>query len=266
MSLSRFADLSNKGKIMRTRLVLFIVTICCAGMLMACNDIQAEIEAAVDGTLAAQTPVVEFVEQTVIIQEEVTVEVTSIVEKEVTVEVTREVEVTRIEEVEVVVTATATKTPAPTATPTPRPTATPAPAAPSAESDSAPETVNNSSLLDIMTVTRGLFQDFGGHIDNAVNTGYVDCGFIISVYEAIAASPTLDTTSMSAAEQGAHGAYRQAVAVFVDGARDITGNCRDFLTTQDPGSIPFQQWGLARQRVSDAIDIIQPAILSLGGE
>ena len=32
------------------------------------------------------------------------------------------------------------------------------------------------------------------------------------------------------------------------------------------GNIGFQQWGLARQQVNTAIDIIHPAIQSLGGE
>ncbi|NJN55061.1 MAG: hypothetical protein HC804_10065 [Anaerolineae bacterium] len=46
----------------------------------------------------------------------------------------------------------------------------------------------------------------------------------------------------------------------------MTDNCRAFLANPQPGTIGSQQWGLARQQVNMAVDAIQPAIQSLGGE
>ena len=53
--------------------------------------------------------------------------------------------------------------------------------------------------------------------------------------------------------------YRQAVAMFATGARDMAQNCRDFLASAEPGTIPFQQWGVARLRVNEAVAVLNAA-------
>ena len=66
--------------------------------------------------------------------------------------------------------------------------------------------------------------------------------------------------------QNAYAAYRAAIDVFASGARDMAENCRTAITENSGTSIGFQQWGPARQEVNSAVDIIHPAIQSLGGE
>jgi hypothetical protein len=40
-------------------------------------------------------------------------------------------------------------------------------------------------------------------------------------------------------------------------------NCREFLADPKGGTIPRQQWALARLRVNEALDILIPAITSM---
>ena len=63
--------------------------------------------------------------------------------------------------------------------------------------------------------------------------------------------------------QNAYNGYWSAVQIFVSGARDMAQNCRDHIANPSGGSIPFQQWGVARQNVNDALAVLIPAIDSL---
>ncbi len=196
---------------------------------------------------------------------EVTNEVEVIEEVEVTriVEVEKEVEVTRIVEVEVEVTAVPTETPVPT------PTNTPAPQPANAEPQptSAPAVSLQDELLASMLQTRGNIDRYGGLIDGALRSGYIDCQDIVDTYDAIVNAPTYDVTNANDLVKNAYPAYRRAVEVYTAASRDMSENCRSWLA--DPsqgGGIDRQQWGLARAEVGTAVSIIQPAILSLGGE
>jgi len=111
-----------------------------------------------------------------------------------------------------------------------------------------------------MVNTRTAFEHFGGMIDVALGRGYVSCQEVVDRFDQLAASPTYDVTGQDSNVQAAYNQYRQAVATFTQGARDMAQNCRDFLANPRPGSIPFQQWGVARQRVNDAIGILNAAI------
>ena len=123
---------------------------------------------------------------------------------------------------------------------------------------------SSSSLLQTMQAVHGDFASFGGLIDVALREGIIDCGIVVSSYDRIAGAPIIDVSGSSAVAQNAHAGYRAAVVTFTDGARDMAQNCRDFLAAPDAGGgIPFQQWGLARQRVNDASDILHQALQSL---
>jgi hypothetical protein len=205
--------------------------------------------------------VTRIIENDVEVTRIVEVEITRIIEVEHEIAVVEEVEVTRIVEVEVEVEVTAVPTETPAPTETPMPTATVAVVVPQATA--VPAVSVTSELLTAANNVRSNMQSFGGMIDNAMRTGFVDCQKIIDTYDAVAFAPTFNVTDPNLAS--AYGSYRAAIALFTDGTRDMTGNCRELLNGSN-GSIPFQQWGLARQTVGEAGDILQPAILALGGE
>lgn len=193
----------------------------------------------------------------VINEVETEVEVTRVVE----VEVETEVEVTRIVKVEVEVTAV------PTETPPPPPTNTPAPTSSAPLPTATPEVNLQDVLLVSMTQVRNNINAYGGMIDGALRSGVISCQDIVNTYDAVKNAPTYDTTSASDLVKNAYPAYRNAIDVFVNGSRDMSENCRSFLANpSQAGGIDAQQWSLARLEVGTAVDIIQPAILSLGGE
>lgn len=233
----------------RFLLITFVVA-----LLVACGGAEATPEQVEVTRIVTAEPIVNEVEVTTIVEKEVTRVVE--VEVPVTVEVVQEVEVTRMQEI--VVTAT------PTETPTPEPTAIPQQADVSAPSP-APATDVKPALLSSMTLVRNQFHEYGGIIDNAMTTGLVSCPRVIEIYDTVVASPIYDTSSSEDVVNNANAVYRRAIDVFANGARDMTQNCRDFMLTQGPSPIPFQQWGVARQQVDVAVNTIHPAIQSLGG-
>lgn len=203
-----------------------------------------------------------------------TVPVTRVVTEQVEVEVTRVMEVTRVVEVEVtrevevmqevtrVVESVVTATPEPTEAATATSMPTEVPTSPAA---SAPAATGQSQLLSTMNALRRDIEQFGGMIDGAVNSGVISCQDVVDLYDKIAAYPTLNVTGSGDVVQNAHSSYRQAVSIFTNGAQGMTQNCRDFLVNPTPGTIPFQQWGAARQQVNTALEILNPAIRSLEG-
>lgn len=205
------------------------------------------------------------VEVTRIVEVEVVNEVEVIEEVEVTriVEVQTEVEVTRIVEVEVEVTAVPTETPLPTPTNTPAPRA----ANPEPSPTEAPVADLQEQLLASMLQTRINIDAYGGMIDFALRRGSIDCQQIVNTYDAILNAPTYDVTNANDLVKNAYPAYRSAITVFTNASRDMSENCRNFLANpEQSGGIDALQWGMARLEVGTAVSIIQPAILSLGGE
>ncbi|MBK7894828.1 MAG: hypothetical protein WAS33_22710 [Candidatus Promineifilaceae bacterium] len=233
--------------------------ILCLSLLffVACAGEPVEVTRIVENDVEV-TRVVEVTRE--VVQE---VEVTREVELPVEVITEVEVEVTRIVEVEVEVTAV------PTQTPTPLPTNTPAPATSSQDTSAPPPAAEpnlEETLLNTMVQTRSNMQNFGGMIDTALNSGGISCEAVVETYDNVVLAPTFDVSGASPAVQGAYGSYRAAIDVFGTGARDMAENCRTAITNNSGTSIGFQQWGLARQQVNNAIDIIHPAIQSLGGD
>jgi hypothetical protein len=220
--------------------ILVIAALVLVSTLVACSN-EPEII-----VVTVEVPI----EVTRIVSEVAEVEVTRVVEKTVEVEVTREVMVTSI--VELIVTAT--HTPTPDITPTPTQTATP-------QEVTAPQPPSTPSLLQTMRSIRRDMESYGGLIDAALRGDPVPCATIVEIYDRIARAPTMTVGSN---QQNAYNSYRASLEMFLTGTRDMTQNCRDFLARGDgAGTIPFQQWGLARQKVNDALDILIPVIVSL---
>ena len=233
--------------------VLNLIVLSALLILVACAPETVEVtrEVTIEKEIEV-TRVVEVINEVEVIEE---VEVTRIVEVET------EVEVTRIVEVEIEVTAVPTETPMPTPTNTPAPQ----PAAP--QPTKAPTVNLQEVLLASMLQTRINIDAYGGMIDGALRSGHVDCNDVVNTYDAIKNAPTYDVTSGNDLVKNAYPAYRSAIDVFVDASRDMSENCRSILTDpQQRGGIDAQQWSLARSQVGTAVSILQPAILSLGGE
>lgn len=113
-------------------------------------------------------------------------------------------------------------------------------------------------LLETMQDLRAQIASLGGMIDHAVNaTGYVNCREIVSTAEAIITAPVFDVSGeLSRSYQG----YRSAITIFSNGTHDMVQNCRDFLANPREGSIPFLQWGTARQSINTALEELNKAI------
>ena len=205
---------------------------------------------------------------------------TSIVEAPFIVEATSTLEATS--------TYTATATPWPTYTPKPvntpvpahtaRPTAPPNPVATlpaatvptalapavatalaTAQLDALPGLPGAASAEVVgmtLLATRRAMEEFGGMIDIALGQGWVDCEEVVLRFDTLAAAPSLTVAAGDAAAVEGHALYRQAIGVFTAGAKDMTQNCRDLIANQGAGDIPFQQWGLARLRVNEAIELL----------
>ncbi|MGC9349790.1 MAG: hypothetical protein ACP5JG_16750 [Anaerolineae bacterium] len=146
--------------------------------------------------------------------------------------------------------------------PEPEATSPPATSPPATSPPPAQSNVRNE-LRTTMTNTRVELEHFGGMIDVALGAGRVDCQEVVDRYDRLAASPIYDVSSSPDDVRGAYDQYRRSIGIFTQGAKDMAQNCRDYLANPKPGGIPFQQWGVARQSVNDALDVLNPAIQML---
>ena len=96
--------------------------------------------------------------------------------------------------------------------------------------------------------------------DIAAETRVIPCQQTVDLYDAIVNASTFSVPENDEVAQYAYNCYRQAIDIFAGGARDMTENCRAWLADPQPGIVPFQQWGLARQKVNDALSVLIPAI------
>ena len=204
----------------------------------------------VEVTSVVEVPIVITIEVPVdvtrIVTEFVEVKVTVPIEVTKEVIVTSEVEVTREVVVEKIVTATPTSTAEPS---------------PTKESSAGSNPPASSALLQSMRKVRDLLNEMGGIIDG---TGSMSAQRIVDIYDTIASSPEYNVTGSSVAVQNAYSSYRSAISIYTTSARDLALHARDFLASDSDGSsIPFQQWGVARQSINDALNHLNPAIDSL---
>ena len=117
-----------------------------------------------------------------------------------------------------------------------------------------------------MTAVRQMMFNYGGQIDAALRGDGVYCDQIVGIYDTISAAPDRDVSAWTADEQNAYAIYRASMSTFLEGTWDMTNSCHDFLSGASDRDIPFQQWGLARQTVNEAVDIMHQAFVKLGVE
>jgi len=117
------------------------------------------------------------------------------------------------------------------------------------------------AFLATVTTVKRQIEGFGGLIDSALRQGSINCEDVVNQYLTIAGAPQFDPGGFA----GPYQAYRAAVDLFTAKSHDIYQNCADFLANPSGGSIPFQQWGAARQSVNEAVDLLRQAIVAAGG-
>ena len=155
--------------------------------------------------------------------------------------------------------ATARPSLAPHASATPRPTTSPEPTATSTRRPGPPP----PDFLKTVAGIKRQMEIFGGIIDIAFNgSGAIDCNEVITVHDSVTTAPLLNVANSLA---GANQLYRQGVDNFTSKTRDMYLNCQSFLANNSNGAIPFQQWGPARQGVSESVDLLRQSIIAAGG-
>jgi len=109
-----------------------------------------------------------------------------------------------------------------------------------------------------MRTTRKQMEEYGGWMDRHET---ISAQAIIDLYDAVAAAPTFDVSRSNEVVQWAYDCYRQSVSTFLDGVGDLNRGAHLFLDSgRETDRIPFQQWGVARQTINNALAMLIPAI------
>jgi hypothetical protein len=104
-------------------------------------------------------------------------------------------------------------------------------------------------------------EEYGGWIDRGVGGEIIPLRETVSLYDAVAGAPILDVSASDEIVRWAYDCYRRAIDGFVTGAGEMDRGNRLFLASGDElTTVPFQQWGAARQAVNQALEILIPAI------
>jgi hypothetical protein len=123
--------------------------------------------------------------------------------------------------------------------------------------------VPTPDFLATVVAVKKQMENFGGQIDIAMRSGYIDCRTSVDSYDYVSARATQTVPDSMA---GAYQLYTSGVSIFVNGGRDLYQNCANYLANPDvPGSIPHSQWSVARTAVNDASEKLRQAIIALGG-
>ncbi|MCC6191658.1 MAG: hypothetical protein IT318_21735 [Anaerolineales bacterium] len=165
-------------------------------------------------------------------------------------------------------TPTATSTPVPTGTHTPLPTltasatSTATPVPPALPPASTP--VPTPDFLGTAFAVKAQVENFGGQIDIALRSGYIDCTTTVEAYEFVAARSVL---ALPASLAGPYQLYQSGISIFTTKAIEVYQNCKDFLANPAAGgTVPHLQWSVARTSVNDASELLRQAIIAAGGK
>ena len=145
----------------------------------------------------------------------------------------------------------------PTHTPDPGPSQPPAPPAPIAGS--------GSQLLATMKEVRGWMHEYGGWIDRGVRGEPIECEELIRLYDSVVGATVYSMPADDPVLLWAHDRYREGVAIFEDGARDLTGHCREAVAgSRGSGKVVATlTWTRASMGVRDADQPFHEAISRL---
>ena len=113
----------------------------------------------------------------------------------------------------------------------------------------------------------GWIEEYGGWIDRGVRGEPIDCRELVRLFDSAAGAPIYSMPAESPVLLWAHDRYRESIAWFHDGARDLTGHCREWIagTAGHPYAGEFELTR-ARASVTDAAVVLHTAIAKLEGK
>ena len=112
-----------------------------------------------------------------------------------------------------------------------------------------------------MLNVRSQMQRFGGEIDDHP---VIHAKVIVESYDAVAGAPTFDVSQCNEVVQWAYNSYRQAIGVFSEGTSGLTEHARHYLSGESSKTqVPFEQWGMARSKVNEALELLHSPIQEL---
>jgi len=168
-------------------------------------------------------------------------------------------------------TLTPEPSPTPTTNPTPEPTSTPAPATAAASAGVVPQASVSGSgvmLLETIRTQRGWINDYGWLLLRAYRDGEpIDCHELVRMYDTIAADPMPSVPTNDPVLLWAQDRLREAIGIFVDGARDLTGHCRERIAGNSAqAQANTLEFTMAKAGVRDADHVFHAAISRLEEE
>jgi hypothetical protein len=165
-----------------------------------------------------------------------------------------------------------TLTPVPTSTPTPtstpEPTETPLPPrAPASDAPAGPRGSSGAALLAKIREVKGWMDEYGGWIDRGGRGEPIDCREVVRLFDSAASTPAYTMPPDDAVLQWAHDRYREAIATFEHGARDLTGHCREWIAgISQERYLNSLEVTVARSAVHDAVGVLHVAVAKLEDE
>ncbi len=144
--------------------------------------------------------------------------------------------------------------------PTVTPSATPVLVVPAAPPATTGPTIEESLLASMREVQHSI-QLIANDQPRII---YCSRGYDASVadnYEFIINAPTYDVTNASGGVRTAYAAYRQAISIIQSSNRNLYDFCISWISgATNNNTIPFQTWGIARDGVTRALNVLNPAI------
>jgi hypothetical protein len=106
--------------------------------------------------------------------------------------------------------------------------------------------------------------EYGGWIDRGVRGEPVPCEEIVRLFDLVVGATVYSMPADDPVLLWAHDRYREGIAIFDDGARDLTGHCRELIVGNTRRrNIPAFTWTRARSAVGDADQPFHEAISRL---
>lgn len=126
---------------------------------------------------------------------------------------------------------------------------------------------NSDTVLQLLLETRTKFLNFGGLIDEsiAVENYSLNCSQLIENYNNLIELREIDVSQDQLVVQNAFSMYVESINLFQDRTKMMVDNCRQQISGESKDLISSYQWEVARESINDAIALIDPQIIKLGG-
>ena len=118
-----------------------------------------------------------------------------------------------------------------------------------------------------MRTVKGWIAEYGGWIDSGVRGRPLDCTAVVRLFDSSIGAPAYVMPADDVVLLWAYDRYREAIVVFDDGARNLSGHCREWLAGNSVhGYANTLELTRARTAVNVANDLLHAAITKLEEE